>query len=136
MAEIWKRWKKELEIPKKLVLDSLTDDIEGLILKFSHEEDKGLKISIVFDDYVLSYRNRDEGEFLKKFKYIGDTYGDSFYSDWSLFEVENSEYIQWFNEESFNIQANKNIKHFVFITVNDVVEILSVYEPKIEINRR
>jgi len=28
---------KKNEIPKKLILDSLTDDIDGLILKFSHD---------------------------------------------------------------------------------------------------
>ncbi|WP_427340828.1 hypothetical protein [Caloranaerobacter sp. DY30410] len=135
MNEIWSRWKEELRLPKKLVLDSLIDNIDGLILKFSDEDDEGLQVKVVFEDHVLSYRNRDEGEFLRKFKYLGDTYGDKFYSNWSFFQVKNSEYIQWFNEENFGIHQNEDIRHYVFITVNDVVEILSVYEPKIEIKR-
>lgn len=134
LNEVWIRWKEELNIPKKMLLDSLTDDMDGLILKCSSLEDKNLKISVVFEDYVLSYRNRDEGEFLKKLQYLSDVYGDGFYSNWSLFEVKNSEYVQWFNEESFNIIANEDIKHYVFMTLHDVVEMLSVYEPRIEIN--
>ncbi len=132
MSEMWKRWKDDLNLPQKLVLESLTDNMEGISLKFSDENDENTEIEITFTEHALSYRNRDEGEFLRKFKYLGDEYGDEFYTKWSLFEVDSSHYVQWFNEESLGIHQDENIRHFVFITMNDVVEVLSTYEPEIK----
>lgn len=132
MNEIWRRWKDYLNFPQKLVLESLTDNKDGISLKLYDENDENTKIEVIFSEHALSYRNRDEGEFLRKFKYLGDEYGDEFYTKWSLFEVNSSDYIQWFNKESLGIHQEENIRHFVFITINDVVEVLSTYEPEIK----
>jgi hypothetical protein len=59
------------------------------------------------------------------------TYTKKFYSDWSLFIVKDSEFLKWFNDESYNIYAAYQINHFVIISGSDIIDILSTYEPEI-----
>ena len=86
----------------------------------------------MFDGGVLSYRNTDEGSLFKTLSFLEETYGTDFYSDWSFFIVNHSEYIDWSNEESISIDE-KGMKDYVFLTPDDVIEILSTYPPSIEI---
>lgn len=46
--------------------------------------------------------------------------------------MNHSEYIDWSNEESISIDE-KGMKDYVFLTPDDVIEILSTYPPSIEI---
>jgi len=48
-----------------------------------------------------------------------------------LFIVENSSYIEWFNLQSYDIYKNYDPKHYIFLTPNDIVEVVSNYPPKI-----
>ncbi len=129
--EIWKRWKEKLDIPKKLILDSLVDGKDGLVLSLSDYNDVNKKIEIGFTGYILSYRNRDEGCFLKKLSELDKKYGTVFYANWSLFEVLNSEYVKWFNEENCGTYESRNVRHFVFKTTENIVEVLDIHEPYI-----
>ncbi|OVE70668.1 hypothetical protein CCS79_01470 [Clostridium diolis] len=131
--EGWSRWGEDKNLPKKMELESLTDGKDGLVLKFCDSECSDRKINVIYSNMVLAYRNRDEGDYLKTFKHLSDTYGDEFYTKWSLFKVKNSEFIEWFNEESLNVHEyqKESIEHYVFITVNDVIEIISPNSPEI-----
>jgi len=66
-------------------------------------------------------------------EFLDQHYGGDFYSKWPLFKVKNSNYLKWFHKESNNIYELDTVEHYVFITSDDVVEILSKYPPKITI---
>ena len=130
--EHWEKWIPINGLPSKIYNDSFIDSKEGIILEFSDEKHKK-KIVIKFEDGVLSYRNTDEGSLLKKLNYLDQRYGTDFYCEWTLFKVKNSEYINWFLEESFGIYKPNQVEHYVFLTPNDVIEILTTYTPSVVI---
>ena len=70
---------------------------------------------------------------MKMINFLDEKYGTEFYAHWGLFEVTDSAYLEWFNQESYNIYKCCDIKHYVFITPNDIIDILSTYEPTINI---
>ncbi len=49
-----------------------------------------------------------------------------------IFIVNHSEYMDLFNEESISIYE-KEMKLYVFLTPDDVIEVLSTYPPSIEV---
>jgi hypothetical protein len=49
--------------------------------------------------------------------------------------VSNSSYISWFIKECEGIYTKGEIYHLVFITPNDVIEVLSTYLPHVSIER-
>jgi hypothetical protein len=134
MQEKWIIWDSQIEnFPDKIYLDNLTDNKDGLVLNFSNEDgDKTIKI--IFEDSVMSYRNNDESYMLRTINYVSEVYGSSFMKKNSIFIVENSPYIEWFNSESYDIYKDYDLRHFVFMTPNDIVEVISTYPPKITLN--
>ncbi|MER2172572.1 MAG: hypothetical protein ABS938_18300 [Psychrobacillus psychrodurans] len=131
--EHWEKWIPINGLPSKLYNDTLIDNKEGIILDFSDEKNKN-KTVVNFEEGVLSYRNTDEGSLLKKLDYLEKQYGTDFYANWTFFKIKNSEYINWFLEESSGIYELNQIEHYVFLTPNDVIEILTTYAPSITIN--
>lgn len=128
--ENWKSWNPIQDLPKEIYNDSLIDDTEGLVIIFSDKDNKN-RIIVKFENLVLSYRNTDEGSLLKMLNYLNREYGDSFYIGLPFFIVDNSEYIKWFLDQSSGIYQKQDVKHFVFVTPHDVIEVLSKYEPEI-----
>ncbi|MHC8514730.1 hypothetical protein [Sporosarcina sp. ITBMC105] len=130
--EHWERWTPINGVPSKLYNDTFIDSKEGIILEFSDKKDKN-KFVVKFEDGVLSYRNTDEGSLLKKLNYLDQQYGTDFYSEWTLFKVTNSEYINWFLDECSGIYEQNQVEHYVFFTPNDIIEILTTYTPSVVI---
>ena len=130
--EHWERWTPINGVPSKLYNDTFIDSKEGIILEFSDEKDKK-KFVVKFEDGVLSYRNTDEGSILKKLNYLDQQYGTDFYSEWTLFKVTNTEYINWLLDECSGIYEQNQVEHYVFFTPNDIIEILTTYTPSVVI---
>ncbi|MBB4823292.1 hypothetical protein HNO89_000512 [Sporosarcina luteola] len=126
--EHWNKWKPINGMPSKLYNDALIDNKEGITLEFSDEDHKK-KIFVTFEHGVLSYRNTDEGSLLKRLDYLDQQYGTNFYSECTLFKVEDSDYMDWFLDESLGIYERSQLEHYVFLTLNDVIEILTTYPP-------
>ena len=49
---------------------------------------------------------------------------------WSLFMVENSHYVEWFQEQSVGIHEDRNIAHYLIRTPNEIFEVLDLNEPR------
>ena len=126
--EYWEKWKPLREFPDKIWLESLLQDRNGLKIQFESENDK--KIDIIFGNTALSCRITDEGDMLQSINYWSEEYGDDFFT-WPLYKSNNSSFVKWFNEESCKKFADKNIEHFVFITEDDIVEVISTIAPNI-----
>jgi hypothetical protein len=133
LIEEWKKWIPSKELSLKMYIEKVIDDKKGLQL-FCQSKDEKITIKICFENFVLSYRNTDEGRRLKMLKFLTEKYGKEFYAEWSFFKVINSTYIEWFNQETYNMYSDYNIEHYVFLTCDDVVEVLSTYEPQISID--
>ena len=122
--EKWLIWKPMEEIPTTLYLEELKDNYNGLTIGLKEDQNSPLLV-IHFDGY-LSYRVTDEGNLLKTLNEIenGEDLGKS-----TLFTVENSLYLQWFHEQSFDIHKDDETIHYLIATPNDVVEVLYVSSP-------
>ena len=132
MLEQWNRWEPIEGIPEKMTMESLCFDKNGTLIVLE-SEDGGTKVQILFEDSVLSLRNTDEGRRLKTINFLEKMYGTDYYTSWTLFKVTNSTFVEWFNEETYNIYADYNIEHYVFLTSDEVVEVLSTYSPSVKV---
>lgn len=128
----WKKWEPVQGIPGTLYAESLYDSKDGFVIRF-RDETKSKKIIVTFEGVIFSYRWADEGSLLKTLSFLTQNYGVDFYAHWTCFKVENSDYIKWFLDESSGRYDKNEVKHFVFQTPDDVIEVLSSYDPKIEI---
>lgn len=81
------------------------------------------KLKVVFD-WVHSFRVTDEGDLLKML------YEQKGLMLTSIYVVENSKYLEWFNEQSEHI--HDDVVHYIFSTVEDVIDVLSSVKPSLE----
>lgn len=130
--EKWTKWIPLTEIPAVLYPESICDTKKGLVITFKDE--KKQLINFTFDGTLLSYRNTEEGVFLKTLSYLQQHYDSSFYNSWALFKVQNSDYLKWFKQESLGAYEDQHIEHYVFYTADVVTEVLSFYPPDVFIN--
>lgn len=119
----FEKWDPITNLPKKLYLEAVHDDYEGFRLLLKNDEDQRM-LRIAFDP-VLSYRNTDEGDLIK-------TINKQDLGDWSLYTVNESDYLAWFIEESHGIHDSDDIVHYAIYTPNDCLDVLSACPPKVE----
>lgn len=120
-----KKWIPLSDIPERLYLEGLHDDYEGFRLLLKGEgNSKMLRISFQFN---LGFRNFDESDRLKTLNLIPELC-----SKWSLFKVKDSTFTKWVIEESLEKYTNEELIHYIIATPNDIVEVLSMSEPKVE----
>ncbi|MBA8737074.1 hypothetical protein [Chromobacterium violaceum] len=104
------------------LLDMLIDRGGVLQLHLCRREERVL---ISFNSY-LSYRKSDEGDVLKTLEEI-----DSVSKlGGMLYEIENSDYLQWFLDQSYGIRSGA--KQYLVLTSNDVVEVICLENPDVE----
>jgi hypothetical protein len=94
-----------------------------LILASGHA-DKMNKIRVVFD-WVHSFRVTDEGDLLK----MQDDLNGQMLT--GIYTVEGSHYLAWFNEQSANTHDGDDITHYLIVTGDDVIDVLSSVNPTI-----
>lgn len=90
----------------------------------STQENKIDEIDIVFD-WVHSFRVTDEGDLLK----LQDELSGQMLT--GIYVVEGSGYLSWFNNQSANIHDNDEIVHYLIVTNEDVIDVLSSVKPLI-----
>lgn len=116
------------------------------LVRFSQEEDS-IEIDLIFDNDrtlqftfpngALSYRYADEGDRLEMLAYLSKNHqNESFKKMYSIyyptFLIEDSDYLKWFYEESENSYNDDEVTHYIFLTSNDVIDVLSTYPPKVK----
>ncbi len=132
MEEIWTRWEPTAKLSQKYYVDTITDNIKGLSIILSDSDNEDSKLEIVFDNSVHAYRSTDESYRLKMLNYIDEKHGTEFYSQWTLFKVINSEYLEWISTQSFGIADSEKLTHFAIAAADSIIDIIAAYEPKIE----
>lgn len=96
----------------------------GEILTVVLETDSGFAIRFKFKS-ALTYRVSDEGD---RLKIIDHTKG---FEDWPLYLVENSEFLQWYNDESYNVRVGQGYFHCLIWTSTVVVDVIALEFPEI-----
>jgi hypothetical protein len=129
-SEQWEKWEPIKDLPTKVLLQDFGFDDEGLFTKvFSRQDDKHI-VKVLFDGYIMSYRDTDESSMQKTINMIIEEYGEDFLN-WSFFKVKNSDYLKWLHEQTYNIYIDMDVQHFVIATCDEFIEILATYEPTV-----
>ncbi|HCM9481412.1 hypothetical protein [Enterobacter roggenkampii] len=105
--------------------DSLLEDFRyssGTLELILSNNNGNMKIKISFD-WVHSFRLTDEGDLLK----MQDEQQGNMIT--GIYLVENSSYLGWFNEQSADVHIDEDITHYLIVTTNDVVDVLSSEKP-------
>ncbi len=100
MIEQWFKWKPVKNLSSKYYIESITDGIEGFIIVLSDASDEKKKVKVVFEDSVHAYRSTDESFRQNTIDALDEIYGTLFYSEWTLFKIVDSEYMQWLSGQS------------------------------------
>ncbi|MGQ8817306.1 hypothetical protein [Serratia sp. NA_13] len=91
----------------------------------SGDNEEGSKVKVLFD-WIYSFRVTDEGDLLKMQE---EQKGEMLTG---LYLVENSKYLEWFNEQSGNV--HDEVAHYMLSTVDDVIDILASVSPSISVS--
>lgn len=134
MQEKWIQWMPSIQnISAKYYIESLTDNIEGFRVILADSAGNSSKISMSFTNGVSAFRSSEEGFRLSTISYLDKKYGGEFYSDWTFFKVENSEYLKWLSEQSGGISDLYTVKQYSLITDDEILDIVTSYEPTITV---
>ncbi len=119
------KWEPVSGIDKSLTCESLHDDYEGfrIILK---GRGKGSDLLRITFESPLAYMNINESNRLKT---VNETVN---ISEFSLFIVENSSWVKWFNKESFDLHEMNKVIHYGMYTLEDCIDVLSDTEPFVD----
>ena len=128
--EIWTRWKPLENLASAYYIDILVDDLKCFKLILSEVKDESKKVTILFENYVLAYRNTDESFRQNLMAWLDKEYGGEFWCKWNFFKVSNSNYVSWLAEQSYDFSESEGIVHFSIIDIDCMVDIIANYEPK------
>lgn len=80
------------------------------------------KFKVVFD-WIHSFRLTDEGDLLKMQE---EQNGEMLVG---IYTVDESAYLKWFTEQSVGIHDSESITHYIIVTSDDVIDVLSSVSP-------
>lgn len=113
-------------LPKVMYIEALHDDYEGFRILLKGETSDSAMLRISFED-KLSYKNTDESYLLEIWHTAEkDILGRTFYM------IDNSTYVDFFNEMTHGLYSDWRIKHYAIYTVSDCIDIISVKPPSVE----
>lgn len=114
----------ELDLNGIFYCESLKDDYEGFRFILKNDSDS-LVLKVEFESH-LAYRNSDEGDrlrFFSKIKADGKQH--------TIYSVLNSEWVDWLVKEAMGKYTLEEVSHYLVLTPNDVIEVLSLGPPTI-----
>ncbi len=129
MKEKWFRRKIIGTEGNRYYIKELIDDYDGLRVVMWDGKENGNLVMIDFG-FIESYRYCDEGLRLELFGRLSKEYGDRFYGDWNLFEVKDSEYLEWLNKSSCEVAEEMALKHYVVMDYISVLDVVFTGEPE------
>lgn len=84
------------------------------------------KLKVVFD-WIHSFRLTDEGDLLKMQE---EQNGEMLTG---IYVVDKSIYLEWFTNQSVGIHDGESITHYLIVTSDDVIDVLSSVSPLISV---
>lgn len=109
-------------LPRIVDAPSLIDDYEnGFVLTLVEEKSDGRAFKVRFEQ-PLAFRSANGRYRLKLVSQLQPEL------PWPTFKVENSEWVDWFHDQSLGIYRDSLVEHYAFIG-DDVIEVLSARAP-------
>ena len=130
--EKWTRWEPINGLSGSYYHDSFLWSEKGFIIELINEG-QGKRVQILFDNYVDAFRYTNESFYLKIFDNSSQENDTDFYANWSFFKIANSEYLAWLSEKSCTWSDRFNFIHFCIVGGDEVIDIVTNYEPKVTI---
>lgn len=130
MKEKWSIWTPVHIHKSQYELISLQQDWNGVKIIF---DDEKIQIEVTYGEELLAFRSCDEGDRWKTIDNVLYENGKNFFRGQLFFKVENSEFKNWYMQENFDIIKEMEFEHHVFITANNIIDVLSLKEPKIKV---
>ncbi len=132
MKENWIKW-NPLNLPEgDYVVTKFLQNIDGTEITLSDESNN---ISIVFDGITPLVRTSIEGIRMRTWGEVQQKYDNKyFFRNWFLYKVENSKLAKWAEEESCGFYKSEKLLHFCIVTNEDIIDVLSTFEPNIFIS--
>lgn len=132
MKENWVIW-NPLNLPKgNYVVTEFLQNTDGTKITLSDESNN---ISILFDGITPLIRTSIEGIRMRTWGEVQQKYNNKyFFRNWFFYKVENSKLAKWAEEESCGFYVSEKLLHFCIVTGEDVIDILSTFEPDISIS--
>ncbi len=127
------QWKPIEGLSERYFIAEFHETLDEFWILLLDINDRSSGLRVIFEGYVYSYRCVDEGCRVKTVSMLDALYGDQFYSKWTFFTVENSEYLRWLSNESDTWSDAVEMKHFAFITPDVIFDIAITYEPRVEL---
>lgn len=129
--ERWERWNSPELVADDYELKNLVQDWEGLTLVFLGQK---TEVTIVYREQLLSFSSCDESDRWKTIDTVLADHGKTFFRGWLAYKVSESNYANWFAQETFDSTTVNEILHLAFVTANDIIDVLSLREPCITIS--
>ena len=133
MQEQWIHWEPISNLSAKYNIDSISDGMDDFKVELTEYKNEKSKAIVTFENSVDAYRMTDETFRLNCINTLDKQHGSNFYGKWTFFKVINSKYIQWLSEESCTISDSIPFIHFSFIAANCILDVVTTYEPKVEL---
>jgi hypothetical protein len=134
MKENWKKWHPGNNVEGIFYIDSVyDDDVNGFVVTLSKEKNEHELLKIIFSDSVESYKRTNESYNSGVLARIANQHSRAFYRDWIFFQVEHSDYLKNLSIESRGVSDTRNLMHFVITAIDTTLDIITNYEPTVEI---
>lgn len=128
MKERWVEY-KDIDIPKGVYeVTEVIQNSEGTKIQLESETNK----LTIFFEFADAIRICDEGRRIKTYNECEaiQNYRKDFFGN-PIYKVINSEFNAWIAEESAGFYTD--LSHFVIVTLNDIIDVVSSKPPEIKI---
>lgn len=122
-------WQPIPKLAKKYRFESIVEDSKSLIIYLVESKNKSNHLIITFDYSADSYQLTP----INAPRILGEINFNNpdIISEWTFFTVKNSTFHHWAAHESYGIYDLQKFTHFLLITENATLDILTAYEPRL-----
>jgi hypothetical protein len=133
MQEKWTQWKPLENLANEYYIKSITIAGKEFKILLGDARADSPDVCVSYTDYFISeFRSNSETFRLSTISYLDEKYGGKFYSEWTFFKIENSEYLKWLSEQSYGISDDCRLIHFCILTDDEFFDFIASDEPKVE----
>lgn len=134
-SEIQEEWMKleQFGIPEgEFVISSIVQNMEGTIIIL---DDEMCTIEVFFDGIPVLVSNAVANIRMRTWSEIQIKYHDKYiFRNAFLFEIRKSRLVEWLAEEGCGFYKKSTLRHYCLVTIEEVVDVISTFEPIIKVS--
>jgi len=122
----------EIFVDTDLSRPDVVDLIDANGLRVRLKGDTGRRVLVEFKRYQV-FRKRDESFAGKTIELLVDAIKPKRGFHW-LYELHHSEFLSWFDEETLGVVAGPELRHFMMVTADDIIDVIATELPAVSID--